>query len=159
MTTWIYRLPCTTIFLYRITDFPENTIGFVYQIEYEDGTKYIGKKNLYSVKTLPILKNGKIRPNAERIFTIGTGERIYHDRIKKESDWQTYNGSHKLCKNKIPKEKLILAYAYNKYQLTYLEAKYLFIYEVLEKEEFINDNILGSFYRSNRLNDNTIESN
>ncbi len=31
--------------------------------------------------------------------------------------------------------------------LTYLECKYLFQYEVLEKpDEWINDNILGKFY-------------
>ena len=36
--------------------------------------------------------------------------------------------------------------AYNKKELTYLECKYQFIFEVLEDKKYINDNILGKFY-------------
>ena len=32
-------------------------------------------------------------------------------------------------------------------ELTYQETKHQFLYEVLEKEEFLNGNILGRFYK------------
>ena len=41
----------------------------------------------------------------------------------------------------------ILMFAPNKKLLTYYEAKYLFMNEVLENpQEYLNDNILGKFY-------------
>ena len=71
-----------------------------------------------------------------------------------ESDWKDYYGSHKdilkLVKEGTEKDfsRKILCYVPNKKLLTYFECKYLFINEVLENsEEYINDNILGKFYR------------
>jgi hypothetical protein len=44
-------------------------------------------------------------------------------------------------------KKQILEIAFNKKHLTYLETKYLFQLEVLEKpDEYYNDNILGKFF-------------
>ena len=44
--------------------------------------------------------------------------------------------------------KKILQYVSNKKQLTYFECKHLFINEVLDsRNNYINDNILGKFYR------------
>ena len=67
----------------------------------------------------------------------------------------TYNAINKYCssndtikQNKsLISNKIILEWAESKRQLTYLETKYQFIYEVLEIEEFLNYNILGKFYR------------
>lgn len=133
-----------------IEDMPKNVIGFVYRIVFTDGKQYIGKKNLYSISKVKPLKSGK--PRANRISEIklntGYGYRETYEVIKKESNWKTYQGSHKDCKNKTPEQKYIIAYAYNKLELTYLEAKALFTYSVLERPSFLNDNILGSFYRS-----------
>ena len=132
-----------------IEDMPVNAYGFIYEITFIDNMKYIGKKNLYSIRTLPALKSGKVREGAEKIHrNTGKGFRKAFDVVKIESNWKVYCGSHAECKIRIPKQREILHYAFNKLELTYLEAKYLFINEVLERDDYINDNILGSFYRS-----------
>ena len=132
-----------------ISQIPENAIGFIYLIEFIDGTKYIGKKNLYSIRIMKSLKSGKSRFNTiNYIFkNTGKGFRQKYDVIKVESDWLSYQGSNVNCKNKTVKNKYILQFAYNKLELTYLEAKELFKNEVLENNEFLNDNILGTFFR------------
>lgn len=136
-----------------IEDMPKNVIGFVYCINFTDGTKYIGKKNLYITRTLKALKNGKRRIEALKTIyqNTGKGKREVFDIIQKESNWKTYQGSAKECKTKTVKERLILCYAFNKYQLTYLETKYLMVWDVLEDDTFINDNILGKFYKCDLL--------
>jgi hypothetical protein len=51
-------------------------------------------------------------------------------------------------------ERKILEFVPNKKLLTYYECKYLFINEVLEAHNnYINDNILGKFYKKDFLND------
>jgi hypothetical protein len=42
----------------------------------------------------------------------------------------------------------ILRICYSSTELTYQETKHHFVYEVLEKEEFLNGNILGRFYKT-----------
>ncbi len=44
-------------------------------------------------------------------------------------------------------KRYVLMLCKTKKQLTYCETKYLFQYNVLEDDRFINDNILGKFYR------------
>ena len=82
-----------------------------------------------------------------KCFCVGT------KRIIKESDWKTYWGSNKplleLVKNEPNEnfEKQILKTATNKKRLTYYEAQYLFVYQVLLlPEKFFNTNILGKFF-------------
>ena len=134
-----------------ISDFPKNCIGFIYLISFMDGTKYIGKKNLYTTSKLKALKSGIQRPNSERVYkNTGNKSRIAYDVVKKESNWKTYQGSSKYCKNKESTlSGLILDYAYSTRELTYLETKYLFKYNVLEDDSFLNENILGKFYKGN----------
>lgn len=133
----------------KIEQMPDETFGFVYLIEYTDGKMYIGKKNLYSFRTLKALKSGKCRPNTiERIYkNTGKGYRQGYDRVRCESNWLTYKGSRAKTHKSDIRMKHILAYAFYKYHLTYLETYYQFFYEVLEDEDFLNDNILGKFYR------------
>ena len=47
----------------------------------------------------------------------------------------------------------ILRFVFNKKELTYFETKELFINEVLENTKYLNDNILGKFYRKDITND------
>lgn len=143
---WVYRGEHIT----SITQMPEGAIGFVYQIKYVDGMYYLGKKNLYKTNTVKALKNGKTREGTiERVLrNTGKGFRQVYDRVQSESDWRTYQGSHKECKIRLIKEKHILEYAFNKKQLTYLEAEYLFKHNVLRSKYYLNDNILGTFFRS-----------
>ena len=136
-----------------IDDMPKGTYGFVYRIRFVDGTQYIGKKNIYSTRTLKARKDGK--PHEGTIDCVwkntGKGYRQKFDIVQIESDWKTYYGSSKQCKIRVPDSREILTYAYNKYQLTYYEAEALFFHQVLEDETYLNDNILGSFYRSEDL--------
>ncbi len=116
---------------------PKNTYGFIYEVTHiPSGKKYLGKKVLVFNRTLPPLK-GKKRKR----------------KVQKESDWKTYYGSHKEIKNLLKENKQdefdrkILQFVPTKKLLTYFECKYLFINEVLEHSEYINDNILAKFYR------------
>lgn len=145
--TWLYNDNIVT----TINDVPNTAIGFVYLVHFTDGSKYIGKKNLYSIRKIKALTSGKQRKDVieKKYRNTGKGYRQEFDIIKKESDWLKYQGSHKDCKTKTVDKKYILCFAYSKLQLTYLEAKMLFIYEVLEDNSYLNDNILGTFYRSN----------
>ena len=69
------------------------------------------------------------------------------------SNWKTYYGSNDVIKDLVKSGKSdifdreILEYAYSKVQLTYLETKYQFLREVLEKDEYLNINILGKFFK------------
>lgn len=136
-----------------INDMPPNVHGFIYRIRFVDGTQYIGKKNIYSTRTLKARQDGKPHPNTiDNIWrNTGKGYRQKFDVVKVESDWKIYCGSSKQCKIRVPDYREILDYAYNKYQLTYREAEALFFHQVLEDEIYLNDNILGSFYRSEDL--------
>ena len=127
-----------------IEQIPKNTFGFIYQSIYiPTNEKYLGKKVLYFNKTLPPLKGFKRKR-----------------KVVKESDWLTYYGSHEKIKILLKENKHnnfkreILEFAFNKKHLTYLETKYLFCNNVLENEEYINDNILGKFFRKDLVNPN-----
>lgn len=131
--TWTYNGQLIT----EIKDMPENTYGFIYEVFHKpSGKKYLGKKVLHFNRTLPPLKGMKRKR-----------------KVVKESDWRTYFGSHVEIKQLIKEEKQneferrILQFVPTKKLLTYYECKYLFINEVLEHDEYINDNILAKFYR------------
>ena len=72
----------------------------------------------------------------------------FYKQVQKESDWKTYFGSHSYIKESPPffLKREILEVAYNKKHLTYLECKYQFKLGVLEKPQYLNDNILGKFF-------------
>ena len=150
MNYWAYKNLGKTEKITSIGEMPAGVTGFVYEVTFDDGTRYIGKKNLYGTRTMKPLKNGKERENSTRIVkNTKKGYRQAWDIVRKESDWLKYQGSHKACQEKIVKGKLILEYAFSPRHLTYLEAKYLFTYQVLEHPKYLNDNILGSFFRGN----------
>ena len=107
------------------SDLPEDVMGFVYVIEYSNGTYYFGQKNMFKSMTLNALKNGETREGARRV------------------------GSSEVTKDLVISDKIIMTVAYNKRQLTYLEAKTLFNEEALEDEQCHNLNILGKFFKGN----------
>ena len=72
--------------------------------------------------------------------------------VRKESDWKSYTGSKKYAEYKdfIDKGyfmKFILDIGKDKKHLTYLELKALINNNVLEDDDFLNDNILGKFFK------------
>lgn len=125
-----------------IEDMPENTFGFIYEVEHiPSGRKYLGKKVLQFTRKLPPLKGYRRKRT-----------------VVKESDWKDYYGSQAEIKKLVKEGKesdfkrTILKFVPSKKLLTYYETKYLFINGVLEKDnEYINDNILGKFYRKDFL--------
>ena len=122
-----------------IEQMPKNIFGFIYEATYiPTREKYLGKKVLFFNRTLPPLKGAKRKR-----------------KVIKESDWQTYYGSHTKIKQLLSEGKQeyfsreILEFAFNKKHLTYLENKHLFQLEVLENPDlYYNDNILGKFFTS-----------
>ena len=83
----------------------------------------------------------------------GKGRPPTFKRVLKESDWKTYYGSHHFIKEEVKKgnqadfKREIIQPAFSKKELTYLENKYLFSLEVLESEEYLNDNIEGRYFK------------
>jgi|TARA_R110001592_G_scaffold9764_1_gene51605 hypothetical protein len=144
MTNWIYKNQEVT----EMSDFPDNTYGFVYVITHlPTGKKYIGKKILFFTRKVKLGKKDL------RAFEGVVGRRPSYKLAIKESDWRTYFGSNKEMQELIKSEpnenweREILVACSTKKLLTYFESKYLFVYQTLEKpDEFWNDNILGKFF-------------
>jgi hypothetical protein len=132
-----------------IDDLPLEVTGFVYVIEYTDGTYYFGQKNIYKSVTLNALKNGATREGAKRVGKNKGGKRVYFDVVTKESNWLNYEGSSESTKDLEIECKTILEIAFSKRSLTYLEAKVLFAEDALEDDDCHNLNILGKFFRGN----------
>ena len=116
--------------LYEIT--PEEYQGFVYQItELDTDKKYIGKKNFWKPKTLPITKTRKRRV-----------------RTRIESNWKQYYGSsNEVCRlveergtEKFKRE--IVKLCKTKGEMSYHEAKMQFDNDVLLREDYYN-NFIG----------------
>jgi hypothetical protein len=131
-----------------LEDFPEGIYGFIYITTHNpSGTSYIGKKSLFHNIKKKLTKK-------ELAEQTGPGRKSITKVIQKESDWKTYYGSAKPILDMLKEGKHneftreILYLVPNKKLLTYYECKYLFTYGVLENPlEYLNDNILGKFYR------------
>ena len=149
--SWTYNGKLVT----EISDMPKDTFGFIYEVTHKPtGFKYLGKKVLYFERNKRLGKRALAALKEERAKK-GIGGRVpLKQKIRTESDWKDYYGSHdiikKLVENHPPDQfdRKILQYVFNKKQLTYFECKHLFINEVLDtRNNYINDNILGKFFR------------
>jgi len=132
--------------------------------------KYLGQKSFYSKTTLPARKDGSIRTGFVReyknVLRFPDGKVVVskQDKAKArkagikatrtaydvgyvESKWRTYWGSSEIAKLATPVSKEIVEFALSKRNLTYLEAKHLFINDVIKEPEFYNENILGKFFK------------
>jgi len=147
-----------------ISDFPKNTYGFIYEVYHKPtGQKYIGKKVLFFERNKRLGKKALEELRLERKAQ-GIGGRVpLKQKVITESDWKDYYGSHPTIKKLVGEskdlrqdfERKILDLVPNKKLLTYYECKHLFINDVLEtySHMYINDNILGKFYRKDFNND------
>lgn len=124
---------------------PEGAIGFIYEMEsIIDGkaVRYIGKKNFYSTtkKKLGVKALANMEDKRARKYT-----------IQVKANYQNYFSSNKVLqdahKNGVPIKRFMVRICFSKTELTYHETKYQFVREVLEKEEYLNANILGRFYK------------
>ena len=108
---------------------PEDYQGFVYLItELDTDKKYIGKKNFWKPKTLPITKTRKRRV-----------------RTRTESDWRSYFSSssevQQLVESKGEKnyKREILKLCKTKGEMSYFEAKLQFEHDVLLRNDYYNE--------------------
>ena len=114
-------------------DLPADAVGFVYRIfNRETEQVYIGKKILINKRTKPPLKGYK----RKRVTYV-------------ESNWLTYTGSNVESKKwKIENcYREIIYICYNRTMMSYYETKLQFTNDVLESDKFLNDNILGKYYK------------
>jgi hypothetical protein len=124
---------------------PEGAVGFVYEMEaIIDGKsiRYVGKKNFYSVTKKKFGKKAVAKMTDKR--------NKKYETVSKPS-YQNYYSSNEVLKeahkNKIPIKRYMVKICFSKMELTYYETKFQFLREVLEKEEYLNGNILGRFYK------------
>tara|TARA_R110000796_G_scaffold4188_1_gene15860 strand:+ start:234 stop:662 length:429 start_codon:yes stop_codon:yes gene_type:complete len=114
-------------------DLPADAVGFVYRIfNRQTEQVYIGKKILLNKRTKPPL-NGYKRKRVTYV----------------ESNWLTYTGSNVESKKwKIENcYREIIYICYNRTMMSYYETKLQFTNDVLESDKFLNDNILGKYYK------------
>ena len=135
-----------------IKQFPEGAVGFIYILTFSDGKRYIGRKNLYTVRKKPLCKKALAQIKDKRLKK--------YEIIKKESDWNKYYSSNKIIKDKMKSGDLeiesreIIKVCFTEKQMTYFETQTLFCYGVLEyPEQYYNDNILGKFYKKDVINE------
>ena len=122
----------------EVSDFPEEAVGFIYELHFSNSRKYIGRKALYHTRTLKPVKGTKRKR-----------------KVTKESDWKKYAGSikHEDYKKEIKSgsifllKKVVLKVCFDKWDMTYYETKYQFDRDCLVDQCYYNGNILGKFYR------------
>jgi hypothetical protein len=115
------------------SDLPEKAVGIVYKIHnLKEDKYYIGKKILVNKRTKPPLKGYKRR----RVTYV-------------ESNWKTYTGSNVDTKEWDIEDcyREIMYVCYNKTMMTYYETALQFQEKVLEDDKYLNDNILGKFFK------------
>lgn len=116
----------------------EDFVGFIYEVEFSNGKKYLGRKAFFHNRKLPPLKGYKRKR-----------------KVVVESDWRKYIGS---SKNEDLNESLkngeitvvsksILKFCESLWEMTYYETKHLFERDCILDENYYNNNILGKFYR------------
>jgi len=108
---------------------PEDYQGFVYLItELDTDKKYIGKKNFWKPKTLPITKTRKRRV-----------------RTRTESDWRSYFSSSSEVQQLVESKgeenykREILKLCKTKGEMSYFEAKLQFEHDVLLRNDYYNE--------------------
>jgi hypothetical protein len=117
-------------------DLHKECVSIVYELEFEDGTLYIGKLVVRSMRRLkPTKAQLAIRKNYKRVEL-------------KNIPFVNYTGSSEEVKGKIAVRKEILHQCSNKKTATYLEAKELFTANVLYNDSYLNKNISGVYFEN-----------
>ena len=137
---WIYKNK-----EFKDSMIPDGAVGFIYiMTAIIDGKSvaYIGKKNFFAnIKK----KMGK------KALAMVTDKRLKKYTRELKPDFMNYYSSNKVLKDAhksgVIIKREILMICYSAMELTYQETKHQFLYEVLEKKEYLNGNILGRFYK------------
>lgn len=139
--SWVYKGE-----VFNDSKIPEGAIGFIYEMEtIIDGksVRYVGKKNFYSTTKKKF--GVKVLANME-------DKRAKKYTIQVKANYQNYYSSNKVLQDAhkagIIIKRFMVRICFSKTELTYHETKFQFVREVLEKEEYLNANILGRFYKT-----------
>jgi hypothetical protein len=139
--SWIYKGE-----VFNDSKIPEGALGFIYEMEaIIDGkaVRYIGKKNFYSTtkKKFGVKALANMEDKRAKKYT-----------IQVKPNYQNYYSSNKVLQDAhkagVPIKRFMVRICFSKTELTYHETKFQFVREVLEKEEYLNGNILGRFYKT-----------
>lgn len=124
---------------------PKGAVGFIYfmKVIINGNPKfYIGKKLFYSTRKVKLTKK-------EEALLTDKRKKRYKTVVK--LDYQNYFSSNAKIKEIHKKggeiTRVIVKICYSKMEMTYQEAKYQFKMDALESDIYLNDNILGKFYR------------
>jgi hypothetical protein len=125
--------------------------GFIYEITYECGTKYIGRKSFFTTTTKPEPKSQKtigkyLSEGYEKVGYNKNRKRHYKYVKKIESNWREYTGSSKLTKDMKVVSKEILVICEKLVDMTYWEMYYLFAKDVIFNDKYINQSAGKGFY-------------
>ena len=125
---------------------PEGAVGFIYHMSVilnGNSYAYIGKKNFFS--------NTKKKLGKKALAQVTDKRLKKYTRELKPSFMNYYSSNQQLKeahKAGLIIKREILMICNSATELTYQEVKHQFKYEVLEKEGFLNGNILGKFYKT-----------
>jgi hypothetical protein len=138
--SWVYKGE-----VFNDSKIPEGALGFIYEMEaIIDGkaVRYVGKKNFYSTtkKKFGVKALANMEDKRARKYT-----------IQVKTNYQNYYSSNKVLQDAhkagVIIKRFMVRICFSKTELTYHETKFQFVREVLEKEEYLNANILGRFYK------------
>jgi hypothetical protein len=138
--SWVYKGE-----VFNDSKIPEGALGFIYEMEaIIDGkaVRYIGKKNFYSTtkKKFGVKALANMEDKRTKKYT-----------IQVKPNYQNYYSSNKVLQDAhkagVIIKRFMVRICFSKTELTYHETKFQFVREVLEKEEYLNANILGRFYK------------
>mgnify|MGYP003633999631 FL=1 len=139
--SWVYKGE-----VFNDSKIPEGALGFIYEMEaIIDGkaVRYVGKKNFYSTtkKKFGVKALANMEDKRAKKYT-----------IQVKTNYQNYYSSNKVLQDAhkagVIIKRFMVRICFSKTELTYHETKFQFVREVLEKEEYLNANILGRFYKT-----------
>ena len=139
--SWVYKGD-----VFNDSKIPEGALGFIYEMEaIIDGkaVRYVGKKNFYSItkKKFGVKALANMEDKRAKKYT-----------IQVKTNYQNYYSSNKVLQDAhkagVLIKRFMVRICFSKTELTYHETKFQFVREVLEKEEYLNQNILGRFYKT-----------
>jgi hypothetical protein len=138
---WLYKGE-----VFNDSKIPEGAIGFIYEMEAiinGKAVRYVGKKNFYSTtkKKFGVKALANMEDKRAKKYT-----------IQVKTNYQNYYSSNKVLQDAhkagVIIKRFMVRICFSKTELTYHETKFQFVREVLEKEEYLNQNILGRFYKT-----------
>jgi hypothetical protein len=112
----------------------------------DNGRQYIGKKIFQNTTSK------KLGKKETKALPVKRGRNPSKKKVISESNWREYYGSADEVKEwvkTVPKDRLlriVMRLCKSSKELTFFETKYLFQYNVLFDDRFVNSNILGKFF-------------